>query len=342
MKKFFSILLSIIFALCLLATLLLGVVRNNFSVSKITELAGQLLKTAKAPVIQFEDDGLFYPEQKVVTLAQFEGYDLGNFDMSSIDLTNMDVNSIVQSYLEANDIDVDPAVVAEILASPDITETVNQYADQIINYMTGASDEIKIEPEQLTKVVNSAIDKYEEKTGEVIDRTGLDEAISENVEAMVPELTATLDTAKEENAEVFEAIKIVNTILSLKVFIIAIAVCVVLALIVFLINMNVFVCFKYISIPAIIDGLIIFIAAIVAAGMLPGILKEVIADNGLPVALFDVVIAYTSTIFLQLKICGVVVTILGVILCVLGFMLGKKKALEEKAAPQAVPETTQE
>ena len=95
MKKFFSILLSIIFALCLLATLLLGVVRNNFSVSKITELVGQVFKTAQAPVIQFEDDGLFYPEQKVVTLAQFEGYDLGNFDMSSIDLTNMDVNSIV-------------------------------------------------------------------------------------------------------------------------------------------------------------------------------------------------------------------------------------------------------
>ncbi len=342
MKKFFSILLSIIFALCLLATLLLGVVRNNFSVSKITELVGQVFKTAQAPVIQFEDDGLFYPEQKVVTLAQFEGYDLGDFDMSSIDLANMDVNSIVQSYLEANEIDVDPAVVAEILASPNITETVNQYADEIINYMTGASDEINIEPEQLTKVVNKAIDKYEEKTGEVIDRTGLDEAISTNVEAMVPELTATLDSAKEENAEVFEAIKIVNTILSLKVFIIAIAVCVVLALIVFLINMNIFVCFKYISIPAIIDGLLIFIAAIVAAGIVPSILQGVIADNGLPSAIYDIVIVYLTTVFFQLKICGIVTTILGVILCVLGFMLGKKNAVEEKPATQAVPETTQE
>lgn len=337
MKKAFSIILSIIFTICLLATMLLGVVRNNFSVSKITEMVSQIFKTAQAPVIQYEDNGLFYPEQKVITLAQFEGYDLGDFDLSSIDLTNMDVNSIVQSYLEANDIDVDPAVVTEILASPDITETVNQYADQIINYMTGASDEINIEPEQLTKVVNKAIDKYEEKTGEVIDRSGLDEAISTNVEAMVPELTATLDSAKEENAQVFEAIKIVNTILSLKVFIIALVVCFVLALIIFLINMNIFVCFKYISIPAIIDGLILFIGAILAAGMVPSILKGLIADNGLPAAIYDLVIVYLNKVFLQLKVCGIVATILGVILCVFGFMLGKKKAMPAKAEAETNP-----
>lgn len=337
MKKAFSIILSIIFTICLLATMLLGVVRNNFSVSKITEMVSQIFKTAQAPVIQYEDNGLFYPEQKVITLAQFEGYDLGDFDLSSIDLTNMDVNSIVQSYLEANDIDVDPAVVTEILASPDITETVNQYADQIINYMTGASDEINIEPEELTKVVNKAIDKYEEKTGEVIDRSGLDEAISTNVEAMVPELTATLDSAKEENAQVFEAIKIVNTILSLKVFIIALVVCFVLALIIFLINMNIFVCFKYISIPAIIDGLILFIGALVAAGMVPSILKGLIAENGLPAAIYDLVIVYLNKVFLQLKICGIVATILGVILCVFGFMLGKKKAMPAKAEAETNP-----
>ena len=337
MKKAFSIILSIIFTICLLATMLLGVVRNNFSVSKITEMVSQIFKTAQAPVIQYEDNGLFYPEQKVITLAQFEGYDLGDFDLSSIDLTNMDVNSIVQSYLEANDIDVDPAVVTEILASPDITETVNQYADQIINYMTGASDEINIEPEELTKVVNKAIDKYEEKTGEVIDRSGLDEAISTNVEAMVPELTATLDSAKEENAQAFEAIKIVNTILSLKVFIIALVVCFVLALIIFLINMNIFVCFKYISIPAIIDGLLLFIGALVAAGMVPSILKGLIADNGLPAAIYDLVIVYLNKVFLQLKICGIVATILGVILCVFGFMLGKKKAMPATAEAETSP-----
>ena len=339
MKKFFSILLSIIFALCLLATLVLSVARFNFNTSTITELAGQVFKISKAPVIQFEDDGLFHPEQKIITNAQFSPSD---FDMSSIDLTNMDINALVQSYLEEYDVDVDPAVVTEILASPEITDTVSQYADEIINYMTGASEELTIDPAQLTKVVNTAIDKYEEKTGEVIDRTGLDEAISENVEAMVPELTATLDTAKEENAEAFEILRKVNFVLSAKIFALAIGVCVLLALIIFLINMNIFVCFKYISIPAIVDGLILFIVALVANGLVPNILKDVIASNELPMAIYDVAITYIGRILSQIKIYGIIATILGVILCVLGFMLGKKKQPEPASIPAEEPTLTQE
>ncbi len=334
MKKFFSVLLSIIFAICLFATIILGIARANLSTSKITELAGQIFKISKAPVIQFEDDGLFHPEQKVITYAQFNPEDFGNFDISSLDLSNMDINQIVQSYLEEYEIDVDPEVVAEILASPEITQTVSQYADEIINYMTGESDEINIDPEQLTKVVNTAIDKYEAATGEVVDRSGLDEAISENVEAMVPELTATLDTAKEENAEAFEILKKVNFWLSLKIFILAICVCAVLALVIFLINMNIFVCFKFISIPAIVDGLIIFIAALVARGIAPAVLSQSINEYGLPAAVFEIAMSFVKTIVFQLKICGIVSTILGVILCVLGFKLGKSKPAEIAAPAQ--------
>ncbi|MBR4791050.1 MAG: hypothetical protein IK024_09195 [Treponema sp.] len=334
MKKFFSVLLSIIFAICLFATILLGVARANLSTSKITELAGQFLKISKAPVIQFEDDGLFHPEQKVITYAQFNPEDFGDFDISSLDLSNMDINEIVQSYLEEYEIDVDPEVVAEILASPEITQTVSQYADEIINYMTGASDELNIDPAQITKVVNTAIDKYEAATGEVVDRTGLDEAISENVEAMVPELTATLDSAKEENAEAFDILRKVNFWLSLKIFILAICICVVLALVIFLIHMNIIVCFKFISIPAIVDGLIIFIAALVARGIAPAVLSQSINEYGLPAAVFEIAMSFIKTIVFQLKICGIVSTILGVILCVLGFKLGKSKPAEIAAPTQ--------
>ena len=339
MKKFFSILLSIIFALCLLATLVLSVARFNFNTSTITELAGQVFKISQAPVIQFEDDGLFHPEQKIITNAQFNPSD---FDMGSIDLTNMDINALVQSYLEEYEVDVPPELVAEILSSPEITETVSQYADEIINYMTGESEELTIDPAQITKVVNTAIDKYEEATGEVVDRTGLDETISANVEAALPELTATLDTAKEENAETFEILKKVNFVLSVKIFVLAISICVVLALIIFLINMNIFVCFKYISIPAIVDGLILFIVAIVANALVPNILKGVIESNGLPLAIYDVAITYIGRILSQIKIYGIVATILGVILCVLGFMLGKKKQPEPSPIPVQEPAPTEE
>ncbi len=331
MKKFFSVLLSIIFALCLLATLLLSVVRFNFNTSTITEFATQIFKVGKTPVIEYEDDGLFHPDQKIITYAQFSPDDFADFDLSSIDLTNMDINEIVQSYLAENDIDVEPEVVAQILSSPEIKETVNQYADEIINYMTGESEELNIDPAQLTKVVNTAIDKYEAATGEVVDRSGLDEAISSNVEAMVPELTATLDSAKEENTEAFDILKKVNFWLSLKIYILAICVCVVLALVIFLINMNIFVCFKFISIPAIVDGLIIFIAALVARGLIPSVLSQVIKVNELPAAVFDIAMSFIQTVLFQLKICGIVSTVLGVILCVLGFKLGKNKPAQVAA-----------
>ena len=222
MKKFFSVLLSILFALALLFTLLLSVVRFNFSYSTITELAGQLLRpVSAAPVIEYQDDGLFHPGDIKITYAGYEEYgdfDFSSVDLSQLDLANMDVNEIVKQYLDAVDMDVPPELVAEILSSPEVSEVVDKYAGEIVNYMTGASTELKIDPADISNVMNKAIDKYEEATGEVIDRTGLDEAVASGVEAMVPELTVAIDTAKEENAQVFDDIKKVNLFLSAKVY----------------------------------------------------------------------------------------------------------------------------
>ena len=339
MKKFFSVLLSIIFALALLFTLLLSVVRFNFSYSTITELAGQLLRpVSAAPVIEYEDDGLFHPGDIVISYAAYEDYDdfdFSSIDLSQMDLTNMDVGEIVQQYLQAADVDVEPELIADILSSPEVSQAVDKYAGEIIDYMTGASDELKIDPAELTTVMNKAFDKYEEATGEVVDRSGLDQMVAEGVENMMPELTATLDSAKEENAEALDILKKVNLLLSAKIFALCIGVCVLLALIIFLINMNIFVCFKYISIPMMIDGLILFFASIVAKGMVPGILSAAISDNGLPNAMYTVLWNYIRKILSALEACGIVATLLGVALCVLGFMLGKKKAVAAPAEQTA-------
>ncbi len=340
MKKILSVLLSIIFALALLFTLLLSVVRFNFSYSTITELAGQLLRpVAASPVIEYEDDGLFHPGDIKISYAAYEDYgdfDFSSIDLSQMDLTNMDVDEIVQQYLQAADVDVEPELIADILSSPEVSQAVDKYAGEIIDYMTGASDELKIDPAELTTVMNKAFDKYEEATGEVVDRAGLDQMVAEGVENMMPELTATLDSAKEENAEALDILKKVNLLLSAKIFALCIGVCVLLALIIFLINMNIFVCFKYISIPMMIDGLILFFAAIVAKGMVPGILSAAISDNGFPNAMYTVLWNYIRKILSALEAYGIVATLLGVALCVLGFMLAKKKAVAapaEQAAP---------
>ena len=298
-----------------------------------------------APVIQYEDDGLFHPGDIKISYAYYDEDEYGDFDFGSIDLselglTNMDVSEIVQQYLEAADIDVEPELVAEILSSPDVSQMVDKYAGEIIDYMTGASDELNINPQDITNVVNKAIDKYEEATGEVVDRTGLDEMVASGVEAAVPELTATLDTAKEENADVFEALKVVNTILSAKVFALCIGLCVLLAAIIFVINMNVLAMLRYISIPAMIDGLILFIGAIIASGIVPGLLSAVIEEYQLPESLYKVLWGYIAKILTQTKTYGVAATLLGVALCVLGFTLGKKKpeAIEAPAAAETEPQ----
>ncbi|MBQ6029225.1 MAG: hypothetical protein IJL24_06860 [Treponema sp.] len=234
MKKFFSVLFSIIFAVCLFATLLLAVVRANFSYSAITKIASEILKpVSKAPV---NDDGLFHPGDAKCALVQYGGFDLSSVDLSSVDFANLDVNALVGQYLEAAGVDVEPEFVAEVLASPDFSDFVDKYAGEVVNYMTGATAELSIDPADVKKIMNKSIDMYEKHTGQVVDRSGLDKAIETNVASMKTEITAALDTAKEENAKALAALKIVDFILSMKFFLICVGVCAFIALVIFLIN----------------------------------------------------------------------------------------------------------
>lgn len=327
MKKFFSVLLSIIFAVCLLGTLLLGIVRTDFSYSAITKIASEILK----PISKAEpvEDGLFHPGDAKITLAGYEEYgdfDFSSIDLSSIDMTNLDINELVETYLEAAGVEVEPEFIAEILASPDVSEFVDKYVGEVVSYMTGESEELKINPDDIKKVMNKSIDMYEEHTGEVVDRSGLNEAIEENVAVMTTEITTALDTAKEENAETFEVLKQVEFFLSLKFFLICIGVCVFFALIILLINRNIFAWLQYIFMPVFIDGLLIFIAACVANGIAPGLLAAAIEDAGLPKSIYAGIWTYLSRVLNHLKICGVVCAVCGIAVWATGFTLGKKKS----------------
>ena len=327
MKKFFSVLLSIVFALCLFATLLLAVVRFNFSYSTITNIASQMLKPVSKARLQQNESGLYYPGQNNATLAQFSFDEsaLKNIDFSSIDFSNLDVNQVVKSYLKEAGVDVDPEVVAEVLASPEAGAFIDKYADQVVNYMTGATDTLDVNTDDIKALMNKSLDIYEQRTGEVVDRSGMDKAIETSVKAALPEITASLDAAKEENAQFVDGIKKVNDILSLKTFILCVVVCALLALVIFLINMNVFAMFKYISIPAIADGALILLVGILCAALLPTALSMAAKEAGLPGGVYEAVWAYATIIFTQMKVWGAAAAICGVILCVLGFVLDKKK-----------------
>ena len=330
MKKFFSVLLSIIFAVCLLGTLLLGIVRKDFSYSAITKIASEILK----PVSMAEpvDDGLFHPGDVKITLADYEEYgDFGDFDMSqldlsSIDMTNLDINELVGTYLEAAGVDVEPEFIAEVLASPDVSDFVDKYVGEVVSYMTGESEELTISPEDISKVINKSLDMYEEHTGEVVDRTGLNEAIAENVAVAQTEITASLEAAKEENAEALDILKKVNFFLSLKFFLICIAVTLLFAVIILLINKNLFTWLQYIFMPVFVDGILIFVIACCAQGIVPGLLSLAIEDAGLPKSIYAGIWTYISKVLNHLKICGIICAVCGIALWSTGFTLGKKKS----------------
>lgn len=325
MRKFFSVLLSILFAVCFLITALLGIVRKDFSYSAITKMAGEILKPVSkiAPV----NDGLFHPGDVRYSLAAYEDYgdfDISALDLSSVDFTNLDVNELVQTYLDAAGVEVEPEFIAEVLASPEVSDFVDKYAGEVVSYMTGSSSELKIDATDIQKVMNKSLDMYEEHTGEVVDRTGLDQAIEESVGLAQTEITAALDTAKEENADALAALKYVELILSLKIFLACIGVCVLLALILFLINRNVFSWLVYVFIPVFIDGILIFVAACVAQGVAPGLLSEALTDAGMPKGVYEGIWSYISIVLSHLKICGIVCAVGGTVFWATGIALGKK------------------
>lgn len=325
MRKFFSVLLSILLAVCFLITALLGIVRKDFSYSAITKMAGEILK----PVSKIEpvNDGLFHPGDVRYSLAAYEDYgdfDISALDLSSVDFTNLDVNELVQTYLDAAGVEVEPEFIAEVLASPEVSDFVDKYAGEVVSYMTGSSSELKIDAADILKVMNKSLDMYEEHTGEVVDRTGLDQVIEENVALAQTEITAALDTAKEENADALAALKYVELILSLKVFLACIGVCVLLALIILLINRNVFSWLVYVFMPVFIDGILIFVAACVAQGVAPGLLSAALTDAGMPKGVYEGIWSYISIVLSHLKICGIVCAVGGTVFWATGIALGKK------------------
>lgn len=305
-------------------TLLTGVLRSNLSVSSLLDTAKKVLIADAS--IQYPDDGLYHPGQKQVFVTQYEDFDLSSIDISSLDLSSMDVNQIVQSYLDANNLEVDPEVIAEIISSPEVSEVVEKYTGEILAYTTGEKTELNIDPEDFKKVANKSLDIYEEKTGEVIDRTEINVQIEEAVEQNKAEIQSSLDQVKEENTTELGYLKTVNFLLSLKFLLICIGVTVLLALIIFLINMNVFTMFKYVSIPGIIDGLILFIAGILCVVSLQTV-YELLSENGVPLAAVEIIKPILTGIIKSVRFYGLVTLFVSIILCVIGFILGKKRVI---------------
>lgn len=322
MKNFFSVLLSIIFALVLLVTLLFNIVRVNVTPSKIMDLSASMVNALA--MLQNNDTGLFYTDQKIITPA---GYQIEGMDIE-IDLNNLDLGELIQEIAKENgyDFTIDEELIADILSDPETKDLVDNVMNQAVEYMAGKTETIDLNPDKIESVVTKGIKKIEEKTGEKIeyDAAELKANIATGVEEALPAVTETLDTVKEENKAELGAVLKVLDFLSVKYLIIMIAILVILAAIIFVLNMNVFTLFRCISIPSIVVGIILIVI-----GLMNGVVNSVVADilKADFESLIKPVSVLVSTIFRQFLTYGICAFVPGVALCVVGF-INKKKQIE--------------
>ncbi len=338
MKKLGSILLSIVFAICLLATLLLGIVREKLNVGTVMDLVADMLKPVAT--LDYPDTGLYYPEYgKKISTVQYEeyGFDLNSLDLSNIDLENLNINELVTQVLQENGVEVDAEFVAEVLEDKQSQEVLNKYVGQITEYVVGTRTELEIDATDVQNVVNNAIDKYEVATGEVVDRTGLNEMIETSVVEASTTLSQGLDEAKsemidEETMQLMQTgFQFIEKITAIKTLMLCIAVCVVLAALILLINKSFFGMCKYISIPGLIDGILIVSFGVLLYSIVPGIVEEIMTSYGISYGLASLPLEnLLVSIKKMTSTVGFIAIIISVVVGALGFVFGRKKAESKK------------
>lgn len=311
----------------LLVTFLFNIVRVNVTPSKIMDLGASMVNALA--MIQNNDTGLFYTDQKIITPA---GYQIEGMDIE-IDLNNLDLGELIQEIAKENgyDFTIDEELIADILSDPETKDLVDNVMNQAVEYMAGKTDTIDLNPDKIESVVTKSIKKIEEKTGEKIeyDPAELKANIASGVEEALPSVTETLDIVKEENSAELDSVLKILDFLSVKYLIIMIAMLVVLAAIIFVINMNIFALFRYISIPSIVVGIIFIIL-----GLMSGVVNSVVADvlKADFESLIKPVSVLVSAIFRQFLTYGIFAFVPGVALCVVGFINNKKKIVQTKEA----------
>ncbi len=330
MKKFLSVLLSVFLTISLFVTLLLGIVKEVAKPSVVKDL---VLQAGKSVSVMPKDDGLYRPGEKILKTTQFDtDFDFSTFDFSSIDFTNLDISALVKEYASEFDSEIYEELVEEILADSETSKLLDKYTYEIIDYVTGTSDSLNIDSSEITSVLNKTFDKYEEKTGQVIDRTGLDEMITENIAAASEEIVSALDEVKEENADVIKDLKLVLDILSTKTFVICVLVCICFALLILIVNLNIFATLKYLSISSLIAGILVVIVVFVANSSLSFATSLIMKEFELQQGLLDFAAGIIISVIKKLMINGIVTAVVGLVLLIVSIIFGNKKIAAVKTS----------
>ena len=323
MKKFFSIILTILLTIMLFATLFLGIVRKYVSFQTIVDLSKELTKTA---VTEIQPIGLYHPGQDTRVLAQYSvdpsAFDLSQLDLSTMSLDQLDISSLVSQY--AGGADIDPDFLGQVLEDESTIEFEDYFVTTVVDYLAGVTTELNFDSDKIETFVNKTIDKYEDYSGEKVDRSGLSETISATVEMAAPQITAAVDDVKKENEADLAKLQPLLKLLKPETLYCAIGICAVLCLLILLINRNIATWLKYIGVSGIVSGLLLFIGVLVAFAIIPD--SNALADlTGIPTGLVSPVMKLITMILMTFRSTGIITGISGILLLTAGCILGKKK-----------------
>lgn len=282
MKKTLSAIFSILFAFSLLTSLFLLVIKKNVNEKTIMDL--------------LSNDNLSY---------QYNDTYLGN--SSSVSLmsntyTSIDSNEI-NKVVKFDNLDDD--LIKEILDDKEINDFVEKYYNEIINYMTGKTEQFKFDRDKVDDIIDKVITKYEEKTGEVVDRDDINKEIS----SAITDIEDAVVKVKESGP----AIKFVAKLFGNTMLYISIGLTFLFALCIFISNRSITVTLKYLSIPAIIVGVILLIL---------GLIISIIDINEIQNVL--------NSLSSDFKLYGIISFAIGIICCLAVNIFFKNKLEMEK------------
>ena len=154
MKKFCSVLLSIVFALCLLAALMLTVIRSNLNYSKIINIAGQFLNPVMEHYLNEENvkfDSEFVPdvlasEELKDFVNKYQDYVVDYIVDKNPELTfeHEDVKKIAEKGIELY-----VKHTGAYVDKSNLDAQINQYVSEIISDL----DTLKAENQEYIKII---------------------------------------------------------------------------------------------------------------------------------------------------------------------------------------------
>lgn len=280
MKKIFSIIISVLFSFSLLFTLFLYVIRNNVTTDKVIDA---ISNSADLLAVDNTDTYLGNESTNIKRMSNDYNYD--------------EIKSLV------GDRNIDENMIKEIVGDDEFKDLINKYSSEITKYLTGKTDELNFDRDEINSKVNEILDKYEERTGERINRENLDSDISNFIGQVEDSVSLVRD--------VKPLTTMLNILLSDFIFYMLVGITFILGLIILLINMDLFVAFKYLSIPAIVVGSILLIG-----GLFVGIIN---------ISEFK---DFTNAFGNDFKLTGVITMMVGVIMLVIYKVLRKDNLKE--------------